>query len=258
MSWHLGTLLPLDTETTGVSVERDRIVTACLGIVDGAGKRPPDLAHLLIDPGIDIPAGAARIHGWTTERIAAAENVIRPARDGIEFVTDLLARLLIEEPAAPLVAHNAPFDLTILDRECRRHDLPTLPERLGRRPLYVVDTYVLSMHLEPHRRRVSETQGAHQLKTCAQVYGIGWDDAAAHDAQYDALMAVRVAWKIAHRNPQIARMPLPELHRRQVEWKAEQAEGLRDHFRSKGKYVDDVPGEWPVIPPASQMQIGAA
>ena len=63
----------LDTETTGVDVETDRIVTACVGIGDPKlGTWHP--REWLINPGVPIPDEAAAIHGVTTEK-ARAEGV---------------------------------------------------------------------------------------------------------------------------------------------------------------------------------------
>ncbi|NUQ88686.1 MAG: 3'-5' exonuclease, partial [Glycomyces artemisiae] len=56
--WFEGPLLGFDTETTGVSVEQDRIVQAAL--VTGTGS-----TTWLIDPGVTIPPGATRVHGIT-------------------------------------------------------------------------------------------------------------------------------------------------------------------------------------------------
>jgi DNA polymerase III subunit epsilon len=262
MSWHLGPIVTFDVESSGVNVDTDRIVTACVALVDGTGKRQPDVFDCLIDPGIEIPKGASDVHGWTNYRIQADPRAQEP-KDGIPLIAEVLARLLAEEPAAPLVAFNAPFDLTILDRECRRNEVPTLSERLGviphdpiirtrpdGRPLYVVDPFVLDKRVDRFRK------GSRKLEAVCDHYGVRLDGA--HDAAEDALAAARVAWMIAHRNPEIARMPLPELHRQQVGWKAEQAESFRDYLRRQGKQDGDVSGDWPFIPAASQMQIGAA
>lgn len=250
MTWHRGPMVGFDTESTGISVENDRIVTACMTLVDGSGKTPPETIETLINPGIVIPQGAIDVHGITNER-AQTEGV--PARDGVDFIADVLAKLLLDQPAAPLVAHNGTYDLTILDRECRRHGLATLTQRLGDRPLHVVDTYVLSKHIDPYRKRVSADQGAHQLKTCAQVFGVGWDDDAAHNSTYDALVSARVAWMIAHKNPRLARMPLADLHALQVAEKRKQDASLAAYFRKQNKPADGLDGHWPFIPFAGQQ-----
>lgn len=233
-NWHKGPMVGFDTETTGVDVENDRIVTACIALVDGTGGRKPETAETLIDPGVEIPEQAARIHGITTER-ARAEGV--PARDGVEFVTHLLATALLDEPAAPLVAMNAPFDLTILDRECRRYGLHTLHDRLGDRPLFVVDPMVIDKQIDTYR------SGKRTLTHLCQHYGVRLDGA--HDSSQDALAACRLAWVLARKKP-IDLMTLQELHAWQVAAKATQAASFREYRRKQGKAADDVSGEWPI------------
>ncbi|WP_282204496.1 hypothetical protein [Kitasatospora fiedleri] len=44
-----------------------------------------------------------------------------------------LARIV--EQCIPIVIMNAPYDLTVLDREFWRHGWPSLPLRAGREPL---------------------------------------------------------------------------------------------------------------------------
>lgn len=247
--WHLQKMVSFDVESTGVSVEKDRIVTACVALVDGTGKRKPDTFDCLIDPGIDIPKGASDVHGWTSERIKADPRAQQP-KDGIGLIAEVLARLLLEEPAAPLVAYNAPYDITILDRECRRNEVPTLHERLGNRPLYVVDPFVIDKQVDRFRK------GKRTLTATCEHYRVPLDGA--HDATADALAACRVAWMLAHRYPDVGRAALPELHRQQVGWKAEQAGSFADYLRRQGKHTDDVSGEWPMVLPPAQPEIGAA
>ncbi len=57
MTWLDGRMLAFDTETSGVDTSTDRIVTACLAYVGGG--QPTEVHEWLIDPGIEIPEGAA-------------------------------------------------------------------------------------------------------------------------------------------------------------------------------------------------------
>lgn len=65
--WHLGMMCAFDLETTGVDVETDRIVTACVAWLDGSGKAAPRVRTWLAWPGIEIPEKVTEIHGVTTE-----------------------------------------------------------------------------------------------------------------------------------------------------------------------------------------------
>jgi DNA polymerase-3 subunit epsilon len=87
-----------DLETTGVDVASDRIVTAHVGLLDAAGS--VILARdWIADPGVEIPASAAAIHGVTTEHARAVGD---PAVDVVEQIVDVLRSLL--DAGIPVVA----------------------------------------------------------------------------------------------------------------------------------------------------------
>jgi DNA polymerase-3 subunit epsilon len=72
----------------------------------------------------------------------------------------------------------------------------------------------------------------------------------AHNATVDALLAARVAYKMACWYPDLAAMKLDDLHQMQVEGKAEHAKFLAAYLRREGKHAeaDAVRPEWPYIP----------
>lgn len=233
MSWHLGPMVALDTETSGVDVECDRIVTACVAVIDGTGQRPPQVSTWLINPGIDIPESAAKIHGISTEHARAH------GQDPATAVKEIATRLgEATASGMPIVAYNAVFDLTLLDWEMRRHGIG----QVAAEGLRVIDPLVLDKGLDPYRK------GKRTLEAACQHYDARIDGA--HDASHDALAAARVAWRIAQRNRVVAGMSLDELHAWQVKAKQEQAISLARHFRSKGELdkADTVREEWPIVP----------
>ncbi|RLL66966.1 exonuclease domain-containing protein [Streptomyces sp. Z26] len=261
MSWHLGSLCAFDLETSGVDVEQDRIVTAA--VIPIHRGTPPAPRTWLANPGIDIPDEATDVHGISTEH---ARTHGRPAADVIEEITEALADQVGR--GVPIIGHNiGGYDLTLLDRECRRHGLKTLTDRHPDGQIWpVIDTAVLDKVVLPFRRRVSEKQGARQLITLAAVYGLRWDEADAHGCEYDALQAARVAWRIgrlahspreewpdhirAERTAlfhQLAGLDLETLHHRQIAWAKSQAAGLEKHFR-KTDPAAVVDGSWPLRP----------
>lgn len=255
--WHARRLAAFDLEATGKDPEEARIVQYAIASIGGGPSA--DTAEAIVNPGVEIPAEAAGIHGITTER-AAAEG--QPWDKALDFIIDSLIRAI--EQGYPIVGHNISYDLTVLDRECRRYDGRGLEDALGRPVAPVIDSLVLSKKVDPYRRRVSETQGAHQLKTCVQTllpagWGIAWDDEQAHDALYDCLMSARVVVAVARQYPQIGGMGLAELHDAQVGWRAEQCASLQSYLRSPKAGVKRDPGavvrpEWPFIPPTTQPQ----
>ncbi|MGW1174583.1 exonuclease domain-containing protein [Kitasatospora sp. NPDC002543] len=234
MSWHLGRLAAFDTETTGVDVESDRIVTAAVLLVGGG---QPTVPHTwLADPGIDIPQEASAVHGVTTER---AQTEGRPAAE----VVALVAALLAEQVAAgiPVVGMNLRFDFTTLDRELMRYGLPSLAEQAGREPL-AVDVFVIDKALDKWRK------GPRKLVNLAEQYGIRLAEGDAHDAGADALAAARIAWRQAEKWPTELQTPgLELLHLRQKTWAREQAIDLQAYLRRKDPQAV-VEAAWPLIP----------
>jgi DNA polymerase-3 subunit epsilon len=231
MSWHLGRLCGFDTESTGVDVETDRIVTAC--VVQCGGNQPVAAANWLADPGVDIPEAAANVHGITTER-ARVEG--RPAGEVIEQVVTALTAVVVS--GIPIVAMNAPFDFTLLDREARRHGVQPLTDIVGD-DLRVIDPRVLDKQVDTYR------PGKRTLTDLCAHYDVPLG--AAHSADADALAACRVAWRLGSRYPKLAELDLTQLHKLQVEWAAEQAASFQEYLRKKDPDAV-IDGSWPLRP----------
>lgn len=227
MSWHLGRMAGFDIESTGPDPLTARIVTAC--IVQCGGGHPVDSATWLSDvDGQPIPDEAAAIHGVTTEH---AQKEGAPLRD---VVGELLAALTqVIASGVPVVAMNARYDLTLLDREAERFGLDPLP--LGP----VIDPFVIDKHADKYRK------GSRKLTALCGHYQVPIGDA--HQADADAIAACRVAWRQGTRYAPLAAMGLEQLHRAQVEWAAEQAASLQEYFRKKDPSAV-VEGAWPLIP----------
>src|SRR4051794_32250872 len=140
--WYEGPLAAFDTETTGVDVETDRIVSASVVVQEGPSIRPR-ISRWLINPGVPVPASATAVHGLTDEHLQRNGRWPSP-------VVEEIARALAEQSAAgrPLVIMNAPFDLTMLDRELRRHRASSLDRWFESAPLLVLDPRVLDKHLD--------------------------------------------------------------------------------------------------------------
>ena len=231
MSWHLGRLAGFDTESTGVDVEQDRIVTAC--VVQCGGGQPVAAANWLADPGVDIPEAATAVHGISTEK---ARTEGRPAGEVIEQVVTALTAVVLS--GIPVVAMNASFDLTLLDREARRHGVQPLTDIVGG-DLRVIDPFVIDKEVDRYRK------GKRTLTDLCAHYEVPLDGA--HSADADALAACRVAWRLGSRYPKLAELDLDQLHKAQIEWRAAWAADFQDYLRQKDpKAVVD--GSWPLRP----------
>lgn len=228
-----------DTETTGVDTETARIVTsAVVTIRPGEPKQP---VQWLLDPGVEIPEAAAAVHGVTTEKARAAGV---PASGGVDAICEALTAAAVE--GLPLVIFNAGYDLTVLDRECRRYGLATLDERVTKagKELYVVDPFVLDRKVDKYRK------GSRKLVDVAAHYGVQLSDEDAHTAYGDCLATARVAYMIAKQYPKVAGMALPALHEFQVESHFEWAEGFEAYLRKKDPEAV-VDRSWPLRPAVS-------
>jgi DNA polymerase-3 subunit epsilon len=233
MGWHRGRLAAFDVETTGVNPELDRIVTAAVSFVGGG--QPSKHLSWLVNPGIDIPAGATAIHGITTD-MARAQGLI-PS----EAIDEIIAALYdVLRQRVPIVAFNARFDLTVLDREAVRHGLRPLVDRVGGpERMLVVDPFVLDKQFDRFRR------GKRTLSAVCEHYRVTLDHA--HEANADALAAARVAYRLGANVPELGDIEINLLHREQITWAAEQARSLEDYFRQQGRN-ERVERVWPVIP----------
>ncbi|MEU0279060.1 3'-5' exonuclease [Streptomyces sp. NPDC088147] len=232
MTWHGESLVGFDLETTGTEPLEARIVTAA--VVEVRGGEVIRQRTWLADPGIRIPAQASAVHGISSER-AAAEG--RPAPEVAAEIAGVLGDYWTR--GVPVVAYNAPFDLTLLSAELRRHGLPPL-EPVGP----VIDPYTIDRAVDRYRR------GKRTLEAVCAEYGVVLD--AAHEAGADALAAVRVATAIAERHASVAGLTPALLHERQIGWYAEWAADFQAFLRKKGNADAVIDGVWPLREPAAE------
>ena len=230
MSWAHGAFLGFDTETTGVDVEHDRIVTAALVHRDAAGTR---VSTWLIDPGIEIPAAATAIHGISTEHARAHGSP--PARALDEIATALADEL---GKGTPVVAFNASYDLCLLDAELRRYGLVTLPERLGREVSPVIDPLVLD------RAEARYRPGKRKLADLCAVYRVA-DTGSLHTADVDVVATLDVLAQIVTRYPHLGELSLDALHDYQVAAHRTWAEGFNAWRHERGLTGPDAGLSWP-------------
>lgn len=231
MSWHLGRMAAFDTETTSATPEVARIVTACVALVGGG--QPPQVFNWMADPGVPIPEEAAKIHGISTER---AQKEGAPAAEVVEQVVAALAQAVAQ--GIPVVAMNARYDFTVLDREARRREVTPLVDIVGD-GLRVIDPYILDKQADPYRK------GKRTLTHLCEHYKVPLDGA--RDAAADAMGAARVAWRQGTLHARLRGMSLDELHAAQIAWAAEQAASLQEYKRRTTPNTR-IEGAWPLVP----------
>jgi DNA polymerase-3 subunit epsilon len=122
----------LDTETTGLDPLRgDRLVE--IGCVEIFNRMPTGQTfHRHINPERDMPAEAFAVHGLSREFLLDKPLFAEVVEDFLEFIAD-----------APLVIHNASFDIAFINAELDRIKRPPIArERL-------VDTLMLARRKHP-------------------------------------------------------------------------------------------------------------
>jgi DNA polymerase III epsilon subunit family exonuclease len=139
-------LVVFDLETTGLSASRDRMCE--IGAVRVKALAVDETFETLVRPGVVLPPTIARLTGLREPELRAAPRPELAVRRFLAFAGD-----------APLVAHNARFDVGFLDRAVER-----LTGRRVAAP--VIDTVWLARRLL-HRRseRFSLAQLAHFFGT---------------------------------------------------------------------------------------------
>ena len=226
--------LAWDTETTGISVHEDRIVTAAI-VVRGGG-RPDRTFSYLIDPKVPIPPAASAVHGITDERAQAEGTDPKPTLD--EIAGHLAAALRY---GMPVIAFNQSFDWSVLHYELVRHGLPPMAERLAGEPLTLLDPHVIDRQVTPRLRG----KGLRKLKSTCERYGVALDDW--HTAEADALAALLLTDAQFDYHPQLASMGPKQLFAAQKAWRAEQQAGLQEFLRKSEPEAYCAP-EWPLVP----------
>lgn len=218
-----------DLETTGVDVTSDRIVTAHVGLLDASGAALK-ARDWLADPGVEIPDGAAAIHGVST---AHARAHGAPAPQVVGEVVAAVRGLL--DAGIPVVAYNAPYDFSLLKHEALRHGVEPIVD-----PFPVIDPLVVDKAYDRWRR------GKRTLSVVAEHYAVRLDGA--HEASADAVAAGRVAQALAERFAPWLPQTASELHTRQIAWARAQAASLTDYFIQIGRFDPDdrLDGRWPI------------
>lgn len=251
MSWYTDfKVTAFDVETDSPDPTEAHIITAAICHINTADGQQPKSGWVL-KPRRPIPAEAAAIHGYPTERADAEGS---DAAECLDVIAGILAVQMSR--GVPVVAFNAAFDLTCMERELARFELPTITERLGRPIGPVLDPYVIDGHL-------SRRKGSRRLSDQCAFYSV--DHAGAHEATADALAAARVLWRLGQyctmpkvqkvmglteaavkAHSAVGAMSLEDIHAAQVKWFAARQKSRRDWLKREGK-PDDTNGDgWPI------------
>ncbi len=159
----------LDTETTGFKPEDGHRVIE-IGCVELINHLPSgQTRQWYINPEREVPEDAVRVHGLTTAFLADKPLFRDITVEFLSFISD-----------APLIAHNASFDINFLNAELKRLALPPL-DPPGRE---VIDTVQLARQKFPGA-------GA-SLDALCKRFGIDNSGRSLHGALLDSTLLAEV------------------------------------------------------------------
>ncbi len=148
-----------DTETTGLSATDDRLVE--IGCVEIVNMIPTGKTfHTYINPRKPVNPAAFKVHGLSNAFLSDKPTFTRIADRFLRFVG-----------SAPLIAHNANFDLGFINAELQRISLDPLKNE-------IIDTLALSREKRPGAK--------HTLDALCSHFGIDNSRRKKHGALLDA------------------------------------------------------------------------
>lgn len=159
--------IALDTETTGLRTEDGHRIVE-LGCVEMVNHVPTGRTlHLYFDPERAMDAGATRVTGITDDMLRGKPKFAEKAQEFLDFIED-----------APLVIHNAAFDMGFLNAELTRAGMTRLlPER-------AIDTVMIA------RQRYPGAPAS--LDALCKRFGVDLSERTTHGALLDASLLAQV------------------------------------------------------------------
>jgi DNA polymerase-3 subunit epsilon len=157
----------LDTETTGLDpYQGHRLIE--IGCIELLNRMPTgQVFHHYVHPDRDIPEEAFRVHGISLEMLKDKPRFQEIADDLLTFLGD-----------APLVIHNAAFDMGFINAELERASRPLLDR------MRMVDTLLLARRKYPG--------GSNRLDDLCLRYRIDTSRRTKHGALLDAELLTEV------------------------------------------------------------------
>ena len=167
-----------DTETTGFNAAAgDQMIE--IGAVKIKDGEITDRFDELINPGRKLNKKITELTHITDEMLEDKKDEEEVPRKFIEWVKD-----------APMVAHNAKFDISFLEMAYKKYNL-------GEFKNTVIDTLELS-------RTLDQGYSKHSLSALVKRYDVNFDENAHHRADYDAegtaLVFYKMCKKLNHQN----------------------------------------------------------
>ncbi|HEY7931249.1 MAG TPA: exonuclease domain-containing protein [Acidimicrobiales bacterium] len=215
-----------DLETTGIDPFVDRPVS--YGFVERRGGEGFLEIGGYVNPGVEIPAGAARVHGITNQMVADAPGLLEATTVISEVILDTWAN------GGVVVGMNVAYDLTMLNSLRVAQGLASL---VPAGP--VLDVLIADRHFDRWRK------GSRRLGDLCTHYGVTLDDA--HAAVDDARASLLVLEEQVRRYPDFERLEIAHCSASMSAWYREWLSSFSAYLEKKGE-APIGPGRyaWPV------------
>ena len=163
----------LDTETTGLTPTEHRIIE--IGCIELMDRQITDRHyHQYINPERAVDEQALAIHGLSNEFLVDQPTFAQVVEQFLLFVQD-----------APLIIHNAPFDLAFFQHELHRTQLVVTDLAKDRQ---IIDTLLLARQRYPGQRN--------NLDALCKRFGVDNTKRHLHGALLDAVLLAQVYLKM--------------------------------------------------------------
>ncbi len=162
------TYVVYDTETTGLYAGKDQMIEiGAVKIKDGEILESFDE---FINPGYPIPKNITEFTHITDEMVKDADNEETVTKRFLEWADGL-----------PMVAHNAQFDIGMINAACKKYNLEPFKNT-------VLDTMNIA-------RMLHSDWSNYKLSTLVKKYDVEWNEDEHHRADYDAAGTAKAFWK---------------------------------------------------------------
>lgn len=149
----------IDTETTGLSAQRDHIIEiSALKIKNG---KIIDNYTSLVNPGIMIPKSSIKIHGITDDMVVNAPTIDQVLPEFLDFIGN-----------QPLIGHNLSFDLRFINSYLNENINHSLADTMliARKKLSFLPNHKLITLIEYFE--LGESQEHRSLSDCVYTYKV--------------------------------------------------------------------------------------
>ncbi|MCD6417713.1 3'-5' exoribonuclease, partial [bacterium] len=162
-------IVAIDTETTGLDTQNDAIIEIAAVRIFADENKDAEEFSTLVKCRRPIPFYIRQLTGIDDEMLRDAPEIDDALNKFLEFIKDSL-----------LVAHNAPFDIGIIDENFKKIGQTYLENR-------IIDTLPLARILFPNLIN-------HQLETVGELFNLRLEGA--HRALNDARITAKIAVKL--------------------------------------------------------------